>query len=91
MSGWQLALVVAGIILVMVLIRRISGDKHPFRGTAFSMFFAKSSLLNLVELIASRQWMPRHYGFSDDRELGVAVALESWQPAVTNVICEVNK
>ncbi|MBP5627638.1 O-antigen ligase family protein [bacterium] len=46
---------------------------------------------NLVELIASRQWMPRHYGFSDDRELGVAVALESWQPAVTNVICEVNK
>ena len=39
MSGWQLALVVAGIILVMVLIRRISGDKHPFRGTAFSMFF----------------------------------------------------
>ena len=43
---------------------------------------------NLVELIASRQWMPRHYGFADDRELGVAVALDSWQPAVTNVLSE---
>ncbi len=43
---------------------------------------------NLVELIVSRQWMPRHYGFSDDRELGVAVALDAWQPAVTNVLNE---
>jgi len=43
---------------------------------------------NLVELIVSRQWMPRHYGFSDDRELGVAVALDAWQPASTNVLSE---
>ena len=46
---------------------------------------------NLVELIASRQWMPRHYGFADDRELGVAVSLEEWQPSVTNVLSEVGK
>lgn len=46
---------------------------------------------NLVELIASRQWMPRHYGFADDRELGVAVSLEEWQPSVTNVLCEAGK
>ena len=46
---------------------------------------------NLVELIASRQWMPRHYGFMDDRELGVAVSLEEWQPSVTNVLSEAGK
>ena len=46
---------------------------------------------NLVDLIASRQWMPRHYGFADDRELGVAVSLEEWQPSVTNVLSEAGK
>ena len=46
---------------------------------------------NLVELIASRQWMPRHYGFADDRELGVAVSLDGWQLAVTNVLSEAGK
>ena len=43
---------------------------------------------NLVELISSRQWVPKHYGFADDRELGVAVSLEEWQPSVTNVLSE---
>ncbi|MBQ7555245.1 hypothetical protein IJS98_02165, partial [bacterium] len=46
---------------------------------------------NLVELIVSRQWMPRHYGFMDDRALGVAVSLDSWQPVSTNSVSEVQE
>ena len=34
---------------------------------------------NLVEVIPSREWRPRHYGFQDDRLLGVAVSLKKWQ------------
>ena len=36
---------------------------------------------NFLDIIVSRQWMPRHYGFQDDRSLGVAVAMEEWQDA----------
>ena len=39
---------------------------------------------NFLEIIVSRCWMPRHYGFNDDRSLGVAVAMESWQPKEEN-------
>ena len=34
---------------------------------------------NLVEMIPSRAWRPRHYGFQDDRKLGVALSLKEWQ------------
>ena len=39
---------------------------------------------NLLEIIVSRCWMPRHYGFMDDRSLGVEVAMESWQEPTEN-------
>ena len=34
---------------------------------------------NRVEILVSRCWNPRHYGFDDDRSLGLELSLPSWQ------------
>lgn len=49
LSAWHWALIVAAILLVMVILRRISGDRHPFRGTLFSVVcgWLVLALLNL--------------------------------------------
>ena len=39
MSAWHWALIAGGILLLMVILCRISGDRHPFRGTLLSVVF----------------------------------------------------
>ena len=39
MSDGHLALIAAGVFLFLLILRKISGDSHPFRGLIVSMVF----------------------------------------------------
>jgi len=33
----------------------------------------KQNSTNIIEFVAERTWMPKHYGFEDSRNFGIAV------------------
>ena len=39
LTGWHWALILGGMVIVMIILRKIAGSSHPFRSTFFSMVF----------------------------------------------------
>jgi len=59
LTGWEWGMLIGGAVLVLVILRRIAGEKHPLRGAIVSSLVGISTL-TVINVCSSFTgvWMP---------------------------------